>query len=332
MITRIVERTYCNLEERPSLLLANINPTTDIRQNMSKIEEVIEIGHKKEVNIIIFPELSLTGYIWEAEDGEIWDHLLEGETHYLQPWFNNIRDSLSNNQQGLEYVFFNNVFQKGDDLFNSTFILHPDYDFTDHSLTYDKIFLPPLEKRYFKGGSDKRLTIDTRWGRFGFLTCYDLCFVELPRQYAFTDDVDAIVTVAAWRAHAIRDYPQMNVRTDNYYGFLWDLMNSSKAAYNQTWSIGVNQVGSHDRSGILFWGGGGVWAPSGLPLLQGSKMREELLIIRNLDIKEERARSEVEFNYRIDFENVYRKMKETKKDIKDLKPEKLPLENKNPVD
>ncbi len=154
------------------------------------------------------------------------------------------------------------------------------------------------------------------------------CFVELARQYAFTDNVDAIITTAAWRAHAIRDYPQMNVRTDNYYGFLWDLMNSSKAAYNQTWSIGVNGVGSHDRSGVLFWGGSGVWAPSGLPLLQGSRMREELLIIRNLDIKEERARSEVEFNYRIEFESVYRQMKETRRDIKDLTPEDKEQEEK----
>ncbi len=321
MITRIVERVYCDLEERPSILLANINPTTDIRANMNKIEEIIEIAHQKQVNIVIFPELSLTGYIWEGEEGEVWDHLLEGETTQLIPWFNNIKESLSDNQQGPEYVFFNNAFQKGDNLYNSSFILHPNYDYTDHNLTYDKIFLTPLERRFFTGGSDKRLTIDTRWGRFGFLTCYDLCFVELARQYAFTDNVDAIITAAAWRAHAIRDYPRMNVRTDNYYGFLWDLMNSSKAAYNQTWSIGVNEVGSHDRSGVLFWGGSGVWAPSGLPLLQGSRMREEILIIRNLDIKEERARSEVEFNYRIEFESVYRQMKDTRKDIKDLTPE-----------
>lgn len=315
MISRIVERTYCDLEERPSIMLANITPSTSIAKNMVKAEEVLEIAHQKKVNIVVFPELSLTGYVWEGNEREIKDHLLLGETVRLAKWFNNIKDSLSSNNKGLEYVFFNNPFQKEADLYNSTFILHPDHDFLEKSLTYDKIFLPPLERKYFKGGSDKRLTIDTKWGRFGFLTCYDLCFIELARQYAFTDEVDAIVTIAAWRSHAIRDYPQMNVRSDNYYGFLWDLMNSSKSAYNQTWSIGVNGVGSHDRSGVIFWGGSGVWAPSGLPLLQGSKVREELIIIRNLDIKEERERSEAEFNYRIDFQNVYREMKSTEEDI-----------------
>ncbi len=322
MISRVVERTYSNFQDCPSILLANIQISVDIEKNKKKIEEIIQIAHEKNVNIVLFPELALTSYVWETEKPEeVFYHLNSGETGNIKSWIDNIRDSLVTDNKGPEYVFLNNVRRKNGELYNSTMVLNGEIDYNDEALIYDKIFLPPIEQRYFRQGTDKRLTIDTRWGRFGFLTCYDLCFVELARQYAFTDDVDAIITLAAWRSHAIREYSLMNVRTDNYYGFLWDLMNSSKAAYNQTWSLGVNTVGPHDLSGVLFWGGSGIWAPSGLNLIRGSNMREEILIIHNLDIKEERVRSQVEFNYRIDFQNMYRKMKVTTKDIKDLTPD-----------
>jgi len=117
--------------------------------------------------------------------------------------------------------------------------------------------------------------------------------------------------VAAWRSMAIREYPMLNVRTDNYYGYLWNLMNSSKAAYNQVWSLGVNTVGSHEISGGLFWGSSGVWAPSGLPLIQASNMREELIILHNLNIANYEEKYAQEFNYRLEFNKVYEEIRET---------------------
>ncbi len=309
---RIVERIYSHVEERPSIMLANIHVSTNIQENLRKIEQVVEMAHEQEVNILIFPEFCVTGYIWEAEnDKEIIDHLMEGESGRLTSWMNNLRDSMNGDGRGLEYIFLNNARLVGADLYNSTFVLNPNFDYNQESIIYDKIFLPYNELRYFKRGSDKRMAIDTKWGRFGFLTCYDLAFVELAREYAFTDDVDAIVTLSAWRSEAIREYPHMNIRTDHYYGFLWNLMNASKAAYCQVWSIGVNAVGTHDISGSMFWGGSGVWAPSGLQILQASNMKEELIVIRNLDITEQKFREKDEFDYRIDFQSVYRKMEET---------------------
>jgi len=309
---RIVERKFCEKENRPSVLLANIHVNADVQSNLKKMESIIQLAHEKGVNILIFPELCVTGYVWETEDGkEVVSHLLSGENAQIAPWINNVRDSLRTDGKGLEYIFFNNVRLKEGVFYNSTFILNAEIDYNEENLIYDKIFMPLIEEQYFRRGSDKRLTIDTKWGRFGFLTCYDLCFIELAREYALTDEVDAIVTMAHWRSEAVREYPQMNVRTDHYYGFIWNLMNSSKSAYNQVWTLGTNAVGAHDISGVHFWGGSGAWAPSGLQLIQASNIKEELIIIWNLDLKEQKEIEADEFNYRFDFHKVYQRLETT---------------------
>ncbi len=307
---RIVERAFSDDETLPTIMLANIYETPSVQENLKKMEQIIQLAHQHKVNILVFPELTVTGFIWKSNSpDEVWNLLAEGENNHIAPWLKNVKNSLTDGEGGLEYIFYGNARLRNGNYFNSTFILNSAIDYNQEDYIYAKVFLTPAERTFFKQGTDKRLSIDTKWGRFGFLLCYDLSFVELPRQYAFVDGVDAIVTLAAWHSQAIREYAWMNIRTDHYYGFLWDLMNSSKAAYNQVWSLGANWVGRHQKTGEYFWGGSGLWAPSGMKLLQASNINEELLIIRNLDIPGQRDKEQDEFNYRIDFENFYRKMK-----------------------
>ena len=307
---RIVERVFSEDDSWPTILIANIYEEPNVENNKKKMEHIIQIAHQKGVNILIFPELTFTGFLWKSPNQEeVWDLLAEGENSRLKPWLKNVKDSLTDGEDGLEYIFYGNTRLRDGDYYNCSFILNPAIDYEKEEYIYAKVFLTPTEKNFFKTGTDKRVSIDTKWGRFGFLVCYDLCFVELPRQYAFIDRVDAIVTLAAWHSQAIREYEKMNTRTDHYYGFLWDLMNASKAAYNQVWSLGANWVGRHQKTGEYFWGGSGIWAPSGMKLLQASNINEELLIIRNVDIKGQRDKEQDDFNYRIDFEDFYRNMR-----------------------
>lgn len=309
---RVVERWFSDDETCPTILLANINLASDLKTNQAKIEDVIQIAHDKGAHMAIFPEMSISGYLWETEEKDsVREYLRSCANTEIEEWLEGIRSSLTDSGNGLEYVIFNNARPVDDWFFNSTYILHPQGDYNDQERIYDKIFLTPVEHPYFKRGTDRRLILDTKWGKFGFLTCYDLCFMELPRKYAFIDQVDAIITVAAWRSQGIREYSKMNIRTDNYYGFLWNLMNSSKSAYNQVWSLGTNIVGSHAVTGDLFWGGSGIWSPSGMPLIQASNMREELIILHHLNISNYEEKHSLEFNYRLEFNNVYREIKET---------------------
>lgn len=308
---RLVERVFSDKETCPSILIANLNSASDVSTNLSRMEEVVQTAHEKGANMVIFPELTVTGYVWnEHEKKDVTDLLEQGENDNIRPTLKRIRDSLRDDGKGLGYVFYNNVRKKAQGFYNSTFVLSRRIDYREEEYIYDKIFLPPIEKAYFQQGSDKRLTIDTRWGRFGFLICYDLCFVELSRKYAFEDHVDAIITMANWRSEAVREYARMNVMSDHYYGFLWDLMNASKAAYNQVWSLGANMVGRHAVTGDYFWGGSGIWAPSGMNIVHASNITEELILVKNVDIKGQRFRERDDFNYQIDFAGFYKQMKE----------------------
>jgi hypothetical protein len=58
-------------------------------------------------------------------------------------------------------------------------------------------------------------------------------FTHLLLEYSKIDEVDAVIQIASWRAMALSDYPEMNVKTDTYYGYLWDVMMAATAATNQ---------------------------------------------------------------------------------------------------
>lgn len=123
------------------------------------------------------------------------------------------------------------------------------------------------------------------------------------------DKVDAVIQIASWRGSGRREYPDMNVHTDTYYGDLWDMLIASRSATNQVWTIACNSVGVHPISNIRFWGGSGLWAPSGIKLVQASHFHEELLIIRNIDLKRIRDIEDDDFDYSMDFNKIYRKVK-----------------------
>ena len=160
--------------------------------------------------------------------------------------------------------------------------------------------------------------LDTRHGRLGFTTCYDYLFSELLREYAMVEEVDAIVQIASWRGSGQRDYPAMNRRSDHYYGDLWDCVMPASSATNQVWTIACNAVGAHGVTGATFWGGSGIWAPSGICLLQASRTREELLIVHNVDIEGARDAEKDDFDYGFDFKQIYRPLEGGKTFTRDL--------------
>ncbi|MBE0481218.1 MAG: carbon-nitrogen hydrolase family protein [Dehalococcoidia bacterium] len=318
---RIADVAFSTNEACPSFMTANINPKFDIEHNLSRMEEIAQAAHEKQVDILILPELAVSGYVWDNDDrGEVLEHLKASDNRRTQVKrvLDRIKAGLVDSCRGLKAVFFGNVRDnRRGSLHDTVFIMTATADY--NTVFYDKIFLTPLEKLYFKRGSDQRLVLDTRWGRIGVMICYDMCFVGLGKRYAFNDEVDLIITAAAWRTEAYREYPLLNLKLDNYYQFIWNLMHSALAAHNQIWSIGANCVGAFEKTGGLFCGQSGIWSPSGIPLVQASHDREELLILRNVEIRGHmRHQAKEDFDYSLDFDEVYR-------EIKDLKPRHVSL-------
>ena len=119
---------------------------------------------------------------------------------------------------------------------------------------------------------------------------------------------------------ATRHYPLLNIKMDNYYHFIWMLMHSALSAHNQVWSIGANCVGAFEKTGGLFCGQSGVWSPSGIPLVHASEEEEELVIIRNLEVRGHMRHQEKEhFTYNLDFNEIYHK-------IRDIAPRRVLIE------
>ena len=301
----IAERTYCDDESRLSVGLANIRAEVpDIEANKDKILRAASIfkerGRERRdlpgvqpVGLLLGRARRLPGLHGEGLHGQ--PHRLAGlraEAH--------ARRLLSGHRaeqppQGLGRALLQHHLRRR----GRSGVPAPEN-------SYDKVFLPGVEKDYTESGRDDRLVVETEFGSFGFTTCYDYLFAELLREYSAVDHVDAIVQIASWRAAANRDYPGMNVRTDHYYGDLWDFVMPASSATNQFWTIACNAVGRHGVSGAPFWGGSGVWAPSGLCLVQASRFNEELVIVHNLDIEGARAAEKDDFDYAFDFKEIFR--------------------------
>jgi len=302
---RVTERWFSHDERLFSIGIANIHPVVlDIEENKAKILRAIEIFKEKKVNMAIFPEFCLSGYFWEDEEA-CRKHMDQAVIENHASWVNQVLKSYLDDT--LEGIILNNPRRgAGKKYINSTYFIDRDHVLIDKDLIYDKVFLPGIEKIYTESTADDVLVLESKYGRFGLTTCYDICFSQLLLEYSKIENVDAIIEVASWRSLAFRDYPGMNIGTDTYYAALWDIILPAQAATNQIWIIACNAVGRHELTGAAFAGGSGLWSPSGLKLVQASRLNEELLIVHNIDIHGQLKIERDDFNYALDFGAIYR--------------------------
>ena len=307
---QVLERTYSNDETLPTVGLANIHAVVPgIEANKQKILDAVGVFAELGVNVAIFPEFALSGYFWEDEPA-CRAYMDQALTEEHLDWIDDDLRPLCGDE--LQAIVLNNLTGGPDGKYrNRTMVISELVeDPLEADSSYDKVYLPGIEKLYTSSGTDDRLVLrGTRIpATFGFTTCYDYLFVEELREYAFGDGVDAIIQVASWRAGANREYPLMNVRSDRYYGQLWDMTMAASSAQNQVWTFAANAVGRHGVTGETFWGGSGVWAPSGICLVQASHHNDELLVVHNVDVVGARRFELDDFNYEFDFRQVHRQM------------------------
>ena len=229
---QVVERTYAHNDDFVSVGLANIHAVVPgIEENKAKVERAARVFAKLGVNVAIFPEFALSGYFWDDEPA-CRAYMDQALTENHVDWILEALLPLCTGE--LRGIVFNNLTADPSGRYrNRTMLISPHVpDFFSSEHSYDKIYLPGIEKKYTVSGRDDRLVVDSKakTGKFGFTTCYDYLFSELLRKYSFEDKVDAIIEVASWRGAASREYPGMNVRTDLYYGDLWDKVLAAASA------------------------------------------------------------------------------------------------------
>ncbi len=306
---QVLDRSFSQDTSSKNLTIgfANIHANVpDIEGNKKKITDICKMFKKQKVNIAVFPEFCLAGYFWDDQK-TCWPYMEQAVIENHLDWVKGTLEAMLDDT--FKMIIFNNIrkgWAKGKKFLNSTYVVNKSFDYMDDKYIYDKTMLPGIEKTYTETGKDDYVLIDSQWGRFGLSTCYDMCFGQLYQEYARVDKVDAVIQIASWRGPSDREYPGMNIHTHEYYGYAWDLFAASRAATYQMWMLCCNAVGVHPISQAKFWGGGGMWSPAGMKLVQSSHSEEEIIIVRNIDIKGEKKKETDDFDYGLDFNKIYR--------------------------
>jgi NAD+ synthase (glutamine-hydrolysing) len=247
--------------------LAQITPKlgdieANLVQHLRHVEEAVDAG----VELLVFPELSLTGYrlrdlvfsvaISPTEKDPVFARLLDASR--------NIDLVVSFAEADKRQKFhIAAVYLSGGDLIH----LHR------------KVYLPTYgmfdEGRYFAWGDAVR-AFDTQFGRVGMLICEDFWHVSAP-YILWLDGADILILVSA--------SPGRGLATEQQIGSArWvEHINQAYASIFTDFVIHTNRTGFED--GVTFWGGSTVYDPDGNRLVR-APYYEEALATAKLDLNQ----------------------------------------------
>ena len=237
--------------------LAQINCRAgDKEYNLDLMEKNIREAKERGANLVIFPELSLTGYVIRDLLYELAEPIPGPSIRYLEEIAEkeNIHVILGTLERS----------EKANAVLYNTAVLIGPKGFIGK---YQKMHLPSHsvfeEKRYFRPGYQAP-TFDTDIGKLGLIICYDLFFPETTRLLTL-EGAQFIICISA--SPAIRRK-------------FFEVLTTARAIENTVFLAYVNLVGS--ENGLQFWGGSRIIAPNGDAILQ-AKYDEEDLVVGRVD-------------------------------------------------
>lgn len=239
--------------------LAQINPTLgNLERNVETYKRTIGQAQAKDVNLLVFPELSLTGYFLRDMVPEV-----------AQRLDSPIMAELAQLSRGLSLVV--GFVEETDDyhFYNSAAYLEDGQ--VKH--VHRKVYLPMYgmfdEQRYFASG-DRVRAFDTKFGRMGILICED-CWHLACAYILANDGADYIVAISSSPGRGATTAHSPKLKTAE----TWERLNRICASFNTTFVFYANRVGFED--GINFWGGSEVVSPCGETLAKGDYLAETLV-------------------------------------------------------
>jgi predicted amidohydrolase len=248
-----------------SLLLAQTGPKLGNKErNLKQISEQASKARKKNVDLLIFPELQLTGYTMRDEVSHLAESIPGPSTRKVE--------TLAR-EHGVHVIFGMPEESEVKGVIHNTAVFVGPKGLIGK---YRKIHLPTHsvfeERRYYRPGQEASV-FKTDIGTIGLNICYDLYFPELTRLQAL-QSAELIVCISA----------SPGLRRRFFEGFCL-----SRAMENAVYLVYVNRVGIEE--GLQFWGGSRVIAPNGSVLAQCKYDVEEFQICK-VDLSEvSRARA-----------------------------------------
>jgi predicted amidohydrolase len=238
--------------------VAQIAPTLgDLEKNLALHERIAKEAIAQSANLLIFPELSLTGYFLKDQVPSV---ALRPDANVLELFrelSRRIAVVLGFVEDGSGHRFFNAsaYFEGGE-------IRH----------IHRKAYLPTYgifdEARYLAAGERVR-AFDTSLGRMAILICEDLWHPAVPAIAAW-DGAEILVCPSASPGRGLgQTGPFQNAST-------WERTIRTCGDLLTSYVIYANRIGYED--GACFWGGSEVVTPSGEPLAKACYLEEELLL------------------------------------------------------
>jgi predicted amidohydrolase len=243
-----------------TVALAQIKPKLGcLDDNMALIEAAIEKGIAEGANLVVFPELALTGYFLKDLVPEVAIGLDAPQIERLKQLSRRISIAIGLVEVTADYRFFNTALylEEGE-------ILH----------RHRKVYLPTYglfdEQRYLARGERFR-AFDTRFGRVGMLICEDMWHLSAPYILAM-DGATTLICLSSSPGRGISGAEGLGSAE------AWQRLTSTTAMFLNCRVLYCNRVGYED--GINFWGGSEAIAPSGEVTARGSLLEEDFVLAK----------------------------------------------------
>jgi len=229
----------------------------NIEANLEKHLSYIEKAKDEKVDIIVFPELSLTGY--SLKDA-VYDVAMTDDDVRIQ----RLCEASRNISICVGMVELTDNFEAK----NTNLFLENGEIIARHR----KVYLPTYgvyeEKRYFTPGNRFR-AFNSQFGRFGMLICEDLWHPSS----ASILTLDGALTLFVNSAGILRGVHEQE-KPDNIQ--IWENLNRTSAHLFTSYLIFCNRVGTED--GLVFWGGSEIVDPQGKLVIKAPYFKEHLIV------------------------------------------------------
>jgi predicted amidohydrolase len=229
----------------------------DKEHNLNMMKRNIKQAKQKDADLVIFPELALTGYICRDLMYEIAEPIPAG------PSIRHLEEVTKREEIHLIFGMPERSEKAYATLYNTAVLLGP----SGFIGKYRKAHLPTHsafeEKRYFRLGYQAPV-FETSIGTIGMIICYDIFFPEITRLLRLKGS-KLIVCISASPAVRRKFFETLTV---------------ARAIENTVYLAYVNLVGVED--GLQFWGGSRIVAPNG-KIVSQAKYEEEDLVTERID-------------------------------------------------
>ncbi|HXE94824.1 MAG TPA: nitrilase-related carbon-nitrogen hydrolase [Dongiaceae bacterium] len=267
-------------------VLAQIKPKLGcIADNLAAIEGEVVKAQAARADLIVFPELALSGYFLKDLVPEVALRLDSPKIKRLIELSRGISITIGFVEESDGYNFFNSALYLEDGA-----IRH----------LHRKVYLPTYglfdEQRYLAHGESFR-AFDTKFGRFGMLICEDMWHLSASYILAM-DGATTLICLSSSPARGIDDDSLGSASA-------WQKLTSTTALFLNCRVLYCNRVGFED--GVNFWGGSEYIAPSGESVVRGALLEEDFVTAR---VDEGALRRERIFSPMMRDENLFVTMQE----------------------